>query len=54
MYRKRNNICGLPEARINGEGKWMNAVKKYKLLVISTKNVIYNMVGKINTTICYT
>ena len=36
IYRKRNNICDLPEAWIKGVGGgWMNAVKKYKLLVIS-------------------
>ena len=37
-----------------GEGRWMNAVKRYKLPVVSTKDIMYNMINVINTAVCST
>ena len=39
-----------------GLGKWMKAVKRYKLPVIrqiSSRDVMYNMINIINTAVCY-
>ena len=37
-------------------GNWMKAIKEYKLAVIkqiSTRDVMYNMINRINTAVCY-
>ena len=53
---KRYQNCDYQRLVIEGSGNWMKAVKRYKLPVvrlISTMDVIYNMINIINTTVSY-
>ena len=34
-----------------GEGKWTKAVKRYKLPVVSIKDIMHNMINVINTAV---
>ena len=39
--------------RSKGRGNWMKAVEKYEIPVISTRDVMYNMINIMNTAVCY-
>ena len=51
-HRRRSDLW-LPAAEDGRRGNWMKAVKRYKLPVISTRVITYNMINVVNTTVRY-